>query len=172
MALRSENYRSPDHAQADRSLHHVGWIALRAFAYHGTPLEIWTSRNNPTLPACGGRPLPVFVVLGLSGAERNAYIAGEPAHDAVSSPPLHTCWRIRDGIRGRKQCGWQRRDCRMFCSMALPPSVLPRQWQDTHRRRRCCHSDNPHKWKVIEDKVGPHGNLLAEFPYLGPPHNA
>jgi hypothetical protein len=26
--------------------------------------------------------------------------------------------------------------------------------------------------KVTEDKVGPHGDLLAEFPYLGPPHNA
>jgi len=25
--------------------------------------------------------------------------------------------------------------------------------------------------KVTEDKVGPHGDLLAEFPYLGPPHN-
>jgi hypothetical protein len=24
--------------------------------------------------------------------------------------------------------------------------------------------------KVTEDKVGPHGDLLAEFPYLGPPH--
>jgi hypothetical protein len=23
---------------------------------------------------------------------------------------------------------------------------------------------------VTEDKVGPHGDLLAEFPYLGPPH--
>ena len=26
--------------------------------------------------------------------------------------------------------------------------------------------------KVMEDKVGPHGDLLPEFPYLGPPHNA
>ena len=26
--------------------------------------------------------------------------------------------------------------------------------------------------KVMEDKVGPHGDLLSEFPYLGPPHNA
>jgi hypothetical protein len=26
--------------------------------------------------------------------------------------------------------------------------------------------------KVTEDKVGPHRDLLAEFPYLGPPHNA
>jgi hypothetical protein len=26
--------------------------------------------------------------------------------------------------------------------------------------------------KVTEDKAGPHGDLLAEFPYLGPPHNA
>jgi hypothetical protein len=24
--------------------------------------------------------------------------------------------------------------------------------------------------KVSEDKVGPHGDLLPEFPYLGPPH--
>jgi hypothetical protein len=24
--------------------------------------------------------------------------------------------------------------------------------------------------KVTEDKVGPHGDLLDEFPYLGPPH--
>ena len=26
--------------------------------------------------------------------------------------------------------------------------------------------------KVTEDKVGPHHDLLTEFPYLGPPHNA
>jgi hypothetical protein len=26
--------------------------------------------------------------------------------------------------------------------------------------------------KVTEDKVGHHGDLLAEFPYLGPPHSA
>jgi len=26
--------------------------------------------------------------------------------------------------------------------------------------------------KVTGDKVGPHGDLIAEFPYLGPPHNA
>ena len=26
--------------------------------------------------------------------------------------------------------------------------------------------------KVTEDKVGPHTDLVAEFPYLGPPHNA
>jgi hypothetical protein len=25
---------------------------------------------------------------------------------------------------------------------------------------------------VTGDKVGPHGDLLAEFPYLAPPHNA
>jgi hypothetical protein len=26
--------------------------------------------------------------------------------------------------------------------------------------------------KVTGDKVGAHGDLLAEFPYPGPPHNA
>jgi hypothetical protein len=25
--------------------------------------------------------------------------------------------------------------------------------------------------KVTEDRIGPHGDLLAEFPYLGPPHD-
>jgi hypothetical protein len=25
--------------------------------------------------------------------------------------------------------------------------------------------------KITGDKVGPHGDLLAEFPYMGPPHN-
>jgi hypothetical protein len=25
--------------------------------------------------------------------------------------------------------------------------------------------------KVKGDRVGPHGDLLAEFPYLGPPHD-
>ena len=25
--------------------------------------------------------------------------------------------------------------------------------------------------KITEDKVGPHSDLLAEFPYLGPPHS-
>jgi hypothetical protein len=26
--------------------------------------------------------------------------------------------------------------------------------------------------KVTEDKAGPHGDLLAEFPYVGAPHGA
>ena len=26
--------------------------------------------------------------------------------------------------------------------------------------------------KVTQDRAGPHGDLLADFPYLGPPHNA
>jgi hypothetical protein len=26
--------------------------------------------------------------------------------------------------------------------------------------------------KVKGDKVGPHGDLLADFPYLGPPHES
>jgi hypothetical protein len=26
--------------------------------------------------------------------------------------------------------------------------------------------------RVTEDKVGPHGDLLLEFPYVGPPHRS
>jgi hypothetical protein len=26
--------------------------------------------------------------------------------------------------------------------------------------------------KITEDKVGPHSDLIAEFPYVGPPHKA
>ena len=46
MAVRSENYRTADHAQAERCIHHVGRIALRAFAYYGTPLEVSTSKQS------------------------------------------------------------------------------------------------------------------------------
>jgi len=46
VAVRSENYRTADHAQAERCIHHVGRIALRAFAYYGTPLEVSTSKQS------------------------------------------------------------------------------------------------------------------------------
>jgi len=31
---------------------------------------------------------------------------------------------------------------------------------------------HPHKWKITGDNVGPHGDLLLEFPYVGPPHQS
>jgi hypothetical protein len=39
VAVRSENYRTANHAQADWSLHHVRGLALRASSYHGASLN-------------------------------------------------------------------------------------------------------------------------------------
>jgi hypothetical protein len=34
------------------------------------------------------------------------------------------------------------------------------------------HYSGPDFGKVTQDKVGPHKDLLASFPYVGPPHKA
>jgi hypothetical protein len=90
----------------------VGWIALRAFAYHGTPLEIWTSKDNPALPARGGRPLQVFVVLGLSGAERNARGTGA------------RCRFVAAFAHVLEDTGWHTREEAMRVAETILPDVL------------------------------------------------
>jgi hypothetical protein len=44
VAVRSEDYRTADHSQADWCIHHVGGIAVRAFACHWTPIGVATSK--------------------------------------------------------------------------------------------------------------------------------
>ena len=85
----------------------------------------------------------------------------------VSSPSSRTSWSTRVGIRRRNQGVWREHCCLTCCPMtpgALRPS---RQWPDTHRRCRRCLPGCPHKREGDGDKVGPHGDLLAEFPYWG-----
>jgi Domain of unknown function (DUF4331) len=119
----------------------------------------------------GARPLQFFIVLGLDAADRDAYIAGEPADDsryvAVFAHALeHTG-------------GYTPEEARRVAGTMLP-EVLPydpSRAASFPKNGRTLTDDAADAWlaiytngKLTEDKVGPHADLLAEFPYLGPPH--
>jgi hypothetical protein len=132
-----------------------------------------------TLDGAGGRwvqadrgALPAQAVL-LVGAEREAYLAGEPADDG----------RFVAGFAHALEHagGYAPQDARRVAGTLLP-DILP--YDPT---RPACFPGNGRALtddagdaflavltnrKVIEDKVAAHRDLLAEFPYLGPPHRA
>ena len=116
--------------------------------------------------------LPAQAVL-LVGAERDAYLAGEPANDArfvtVFAHALeHTG-------------GYTPEEARRVAGTLLPDML------SYDPRRPACFPSNGRtltddagdaflavftNGRVTGDKVGAHSDLLAEFPYLGPPHSA
>jgi hypothetical protein len=120
----------------------------------------------------GARPLQLFLVLGLSGAERDAYLGGEPANDvrfvaAFAHALEHTG-------------GYTPQEARRVAEIMLPEvlSYDPKRPASFPDSGRTLTDDAVDAFlalltngKVAGDKVGPHGDLLAEFPYLGPPHN-
>ena len=91
----------------------------------------------------------------------------------VSSPSSRTRWSTRVGMRRRKQGGWQRT---LLPDMLSYDPTRPASFPDNGRTLTDDVADAflavLTNGKVTGDKVGPHGDLLAEFPYLGPPHNA
>lgn len=109
----------------------------------------------------------------LVGEQNEAYLAGEPANDArfvgVFAHALeHTG-------------GYAPEEARRVAGTLLPDLLpydptRPARYPDNGRAL----SDDAGdaflavltNGKVTEDKVGPHGDLLADFPYLGPPHKA
>jgi hypothetical protein len=116
----------------------------------------------------GGRPLQAVF---LPGEEREAYLSGEPTNDdrfiGVFAHEL-------------EHSGGYRPEDAMGVARKLLPDIL-----SYDPRGPACFPDNGRaltddvqdaflailtNGKVTEDKVGPHGDLLAEFPYLGPPH--
>jgi Domain of unknown function (DUF4331) len=124
----------------------------------------WVQVDRGALPAQA-----VFLV----GAERDAYMAGEPADDdrfvAVFAHSLEHTGRYAPEEAKR-------------AARALLPDVLP--YEPTRPASfpgngRTLTDDAGDTFlailtngKVTGDKIGPHVDLLAEFPYLGPPHNA
>jgi hypothetical protein len=91
----------------------------------------------------------------------------------ATMPASRTRWSTRVDIRPRKRGGW-RGQC---CPRSYP--TTPRARRPSRVMGRTLTDDAVDVFlailtngKVTEDKVGPHGDLLAEFPYLGPPHNA
>jgi hypothetical protein len=116
--------------------------------------------------------LPAQAVI-LVGTERDAYMAGEPADDgrfvSVFAHALeHTGGYTPDEARR--------------AARTLLPDVLsydPTRPASFPSNGRTLTDDAGDVFvavltngKVTEDKVGPHGDLLPEFPYLGSPHNA
>jgi hypothetical protein len=124
----------------------------------------WVQADRGALPAQA-----VFLV----GAERDAYMAGEPADDRRFVPVFAHSLEHAGGYtpeEARRVAG------------TLLPEILP---YDPTRpasfpgNGRTLTDDAGDAFvavftngKVTGDKVGAHGDLLAEFPYLGPPHGA
>jgi hypothetical protein len=125
---------------------------------------VWVQADRGALPAQA-----VFLV----GSERNSYHAGEPVNDArfitVFAHALeHTG-------------GYAPEEARRVAGTLLPDmlSYDPRRPASFPVNGRTLTDDAADAFlavltngKVTGDKVGPHTDLLAEFPYLGPPHNS
>jgi hypothetical protein len=124
---------------------------------------VWVQADRGALPAQA-----VFLV----GSERDGYHAGEPANDArfiaVFAHALeHTG-------------GYAPEEARRVAGTLLPDmlSYDPTRPASFPSNGRTLTDDAADAFlavltngKVTGDKVGPHIDLLAEFPYLGPPHN-
>jgi len=124
----------------------------------------WVQADRGALPAQA-----VFLV----GEERDAYLAGEPAEDArfvaVFAHALEHAG------------GYAPEEARRVAGTLLPDmlSYDPTRPASFPGNGRTLTDDAADAFlavftngRVTGDKVGAHSDLLAEFPYVGPPHNA
>ena len=117
----------------------------------------------------GARPAQAVLLV----EEREAYLSGEPADDGRFLAAFAHALEHTGGYPPAEA---------MRVAETLLPDVLP-----FDPSRRASFPDNGRTLtddafdifiriftnvRVTEDKVGPHRDLLLEFPYLGPPHNA
>src|SRR6478735_3898579 len=124
---------------------------------------VWVQADRGALPAQA-----VFLV----GSERDGYHAGEPANDArFIAVFAHALEHTR---------GYAPEEARRVAGTLLPDmlSYDPTRPASFPNNGRTLTDDAADAFlavltngKVPGDKVGPHIDLLAEFPYLGPPHN-
>src|SRR5262245_12186276 len=126
--------------------------------------ESWTQADR------GGRPLQAVF---LPGEARESYLNGEPAQDdrfvGVFAHELEHAG------------GYTNEDAKRVARTLLPDilSYDPRHEAAFPNNGRTLTDDVADVFfsmlsngKVIGDKVGPHRDLLSEFPYLGPPHDS
>jgi hypothetical protein len=116
----------------------------------------------------GARPLQAVF---LPGEEREAYLSGEPANDdrfiGVFAHELE------------HSGGYTPQEAKAVARKLLPDilSYYPRVPARFPHNGRTLTDDvvdyffSIYANRNVTDKVGPHGDLLDEFPYLGPPHN-
>jgi hypothetical protein len=124
----------------------------------------WVQADRGALPAQA-----VFLV----GAERDAYLTGEPADDARFVPVFAHALEHAGGYSPEEATR---------VAGTLLPEILsydPARPASFPGNGRTLTDDAGDAFvavftngKVTGDKVGAHADLLAEFPYLGPPHNS
>jgi len=123
----------------------------------------WVQVDRGALPAQA-----VFLV----GTERDAYMAGEPADDDRFVPVF---------AHALEHTGRYAPEEAKRAARAILPDVLsydPTRPASFPSNGRTLIDDAGDAFlailtngKVTGDRIGPHADLLAEFPYLGPPHN-
>jgi len=109
----------------------------------------------------------------LSGEQNEAYRAGEPADDARFVPVF---------AHGLEHAGgYTTEEAKRVAGTLLPDLMRydPTRPASFPGNGRALTDDVSDYFlailtngKVKEDKAGPHGDLIAEFPYLGPPHSS
>jgi hypothetical protein len=122
----------------------------------------WVQADRGALPAQA-----VFLV----GTERDAYLAGEPVDDARF---------VAVFAHALEHAGGYAPDEAKRVAATLLPEVMsydPTRPASFPANGRTLTDDAGDAFlailtngKVTEDRVGPHSDLLAEFPYFGPPH--
>jgi hypothetical protein len=118
----------------------------------------------------GARPAQAVILVE---GERDDYLAGEPADDARFVPGFAHALEHTGGYPPLEAERVARTLLPDFLSYdPARPASFPhngRTLTDDAFDSFICVMTNG---KVTEDKVGPHRDLLTEFPYVGPPHNA
>jgi Domain of unknown function (DUF4331) len=117
----------------------------------------------------GARPAQAVILV----EERDAYLAGEPANDE--------CFLAGFAHALEHTGGYTPAEAKRVAGTLLPDvlSYDPRRPASFPDNGRTLTDDAFDVFiriltngKVTEDKVGPHGDLIPEFPYVGPPHRA
>jgi hypothetical protein len=149
-------------------------IEMPNSALGANPVGIWgrilvRTRDGWIQVERGGRPMQaVFLV----GEQREAYLSGEPANDERFIGVFAHEMELTGGYAPEEAADVARK---------LLPDILsynPREPVRFPHNGRTLTDDVVDVFlstlthgKITGDKVGPHGDLLDEFPYLGPPHD-
>jgi hypothetical protein len=141
----------------------------------GKPVSVWArtliSEAGDWVQADRGA-LPAQAVF-LVGEERDAYMGAEPGgDDRFVSVFAHSLEHT-----GRYTPEEARQAARTLLPDVMPydptrPASFPSNGRSLTDDAGDAFVAIITNGKVTEDNVGPHSDLLAEFPYLGPPHNA
>jgi Domain of unknown function (DUF4331) len=137
-------------------------VGLWARTLDGTG-GVWVQADRGALPAQA-----VFLV----GSERDGYHAGEPANDARFIAVFAHALEHTGGYapeEARRVAGTLLPD--MLSYDPTRPAAFPSNGRTLTDDAADAFLTVLTNGKVTGDKVEPHSDLLAAFPYLGPPHN-